>query len=147
MNLEQTALDVREQFPKGAQLDIVRQERRLERFGQIAFGGLGVALAVAIVGIIATVISRMILSGEQPWIGVMLVAFLIFAALTLSYVVFNEHLKDKKKTLRATASDPEVLPGSDANRLISEPAEPGFTSVTEDTTKLLDTEPRRRNLE
>ncbi len=62
-------------------------------------------------------------------------AFIIFAALTLSYVVMNEHLKEKRAKLGEL---PDQLPAAKTGKLLDESRfEPITTSVTEGTTELL----------
>jgi len=150
MNLEQTAATLEEQFParKGVELD--RAGRRLERFGQIAFGGFGIVVAIAILGIIYAIVTKMILAGTQPIAGVILVLFLIFAALTLAYVVFAEDLKEKRKEMMKAPAAGTVAADSnlerDTNNLLSDPINKPVPSVIEDTTDLLPVEKKTRKL-
>ena len=147
MNLEQISAALTDQYPKGSVIDLDRREQRLERFGQIAFGGFGIVIAIAIIGIIYAVITKMILAGDQPWAGVLLVAFLIFAALTLTYVVFNEDLKEKRKALRKQpALEPVAELVADTNKLLNQPPADQVASVIEDTTELLPVKNKTRRL-
>jgi len=146
MNLEQTTSALLEQFPARKSVEIDRAERRLERFGQIAFGGFGIVLGIAILGIIYTIVTKMILSGDQPLAGVLLVLFLIFAALTLTYVVFAEDLKEKRKAMMKNPTAAEQPADADTGKLLSEPAATPVASVIEDTTDLLPLENKTRKL-
>ncbi len=138
MNLEQVSAAMTDQYPGGSSLELDRKEQRLERFGRVAFGGFGVVVGVAIIGLIGTIVSRMILTGSQFWVGVVLVAFIIFAALSLAYVFFNEDLKQKRKELgkrRDLQHQPTL--DVDTNKLLNQPSARHAASVVEDTTELL----------
>lgn len=145
MNLEQAAQSLLEQFPGGESIDLARREEMLERFGKIAFGGFGIVLLIAVAGMIYTIVTKMVLGGEQPWAGVVLVAFILFAVLTLIYVVFNEDLKEKrKKALRP----PPVEPTRDSvvtGKLLDEGHFEPIPTVTENTTDLLPSRNRERS--
>src|SRR5687768_18148948 len=78
MNLEPVAQSLLEQFPGGGDPDLIRRERRLERFGQFAFGGFGLVLVAAVIGLIYTIFTKMVLDGQQPWAGILLIAFILF---------------------------------------------------------------------
>jgi hypothetical protein len=144
LNLESAAQSLLEQFPAGRVPGLDRRERMLERFGQFAFGGFGVVLLVAILGIIYTILTRMVLSGEQPWAGLLLIAFIIFAAMTLAYVVFAEDLKEKRK--KWASSLPAELEGRTVStgKLMEEREFQPIPTVTENTTDLLPTKDRSR---
>lgn len=138
MNLEQTALSVLEQFPTGEQPTIRKQEQMLDRFGQIVFGGFGVVVLAGIVGIIYAILTKMVFSGANFWTGILLIAFVIFAALSLAYVVLNESLKEKrsKHHPQTSVATPE-LEAPDTGRLLPEGHFEPAISVTENTTDLL----------
>lgn len=143
MNLESTSQSLLEQFPGSAQSSLSQRERRLERFGQFAFGGFGLVLLIAVIGIIYTIVTKMILAGTQPWAGALLVLFIVFAVLTLTYVVFKEDLKDRKKTIN-TAIDPNRVETRDTDKLLESPVFEPVPSVIEDTTELLAVEKKTR---
>ena len=146
MNLESTAASLLDQFPDSERYELTKREQRLERFGQFAFGGFGIVLLIAIAGLIYTILTKMVLAGQQPLAGILLIAFIVFAALTLAYVVFAEDLKDKRKRGRA-----EATPGPDelkapavTGRLIEEREFVPIGTVTENTTDLLPVRDRER---
>lgn len=67
MNLEQTAASMREQFPNAQPVDLQRQEKLLEKFRKVAFGGFGVVVVLVFLGLIYIILDRMIFSGIQPY--------------------------------------------------------------------------------
>ena len=142
MNLEPAALSLREQFPTGNRPDLDRRERRIEKFGQFAFGGFVIVVGLAVIGLIITILDRIVFSGDPPWVGLGLIAFLIFAVLTLVYVVFREDLKEKRKKAGYDhANRPAELPmPAVTERLLEEKEFEPMPTVTESTTNLL---PRR----
>ena len=147
MNLEQTVSSMLEQYPDGgSRSELQRQERSLERFGSIAFGGFGVVIGLSICGFIYLILTRMVFSGTSPVAGVLLSLFLIFAGLTLAYVFKNESLKDKRKKLEPAPGGGGALPSQTAKLLDENRFEP-IPSVVEDTTKLLKIKRTTRDLD
>ncbi len=145
MNLEQTALSVREQKGDEALLQIDAEQRKLERFGNVAFTGFGIVLIVGICALIGYVLQQMVFSGTRPLFGVLLAAFIIFAGMALTYVIWNESLKEKREKLKTPRElptpDPNLqLPPRDTNDLIPVP------SVVEGTTELLDIKRKSNDL-
>lgn len=78
MNLEQTALSFFEQFPTAQRANLQKQDRALEKFGQIAFGGFILVILAGIAAIIYVIMTKMLLSGENLWAGIFLIAFVVF---------------------------------------------------------------------
>lgn len=151
MNLEQTAIAMIEQFPTRPRQDVQRQERLLERFGNIAFGGFLIVVVLAIFGLLYTIITKLILNGSQPLAGILLVSFIVFAALTGAYVVLGELLREKKLKNRDVLEglpEPEFLGESlPPSRMYLQPK--SFetpTTVTEGTTELLGVRRKTREL-
>ncbi|HKP69825.1 MAG TPA: zinc ribbon domain-containing protein [Pyrinomonadaceae bacterium] len=135
MNLESTSDALREWRPSES-VSLLTQERRLERFGQFAFGGFGIVLVLAVAGLIYTIFTKMVLVGGQPVAGLLLIAFLVFAVLTLGYVVFNEDLKEKRKKAGRTLPNELENPAVTGRLLEDKEFEP-MPTVTENTTNLL----------
>jgi hypothetical protein len=108
MNLEGIAGSLLEQFPTAQRTNLQKQERMLERYGQIAFGGFGVVVFAAIGGMIYWIVTQMVLGKFGFWSGILLIAFILFAGLTLAYVGLNEALKEKRAKL-ATRPAPDAL--------------------------------------
>lgn len=145
MNLEQSAASLVEQFPHGERLDLQKQEKLLAKFGTVAFGGFMVVIAIAIVSMIYYILVRMVLSGQQPLPGILLIAFIIFAGLSLAYVIWNESLKEKRQKI-ATPAEQAIPPASapqlrDASSFVPAP------SVVEDTTALLHAKLKTKDLD
>ncbi len=145
MKLEEVSALLLEQFPAGTIAEIKKQEQRLERFGQIAFGGFGLVVLIAVIGIIYWILTKVVLSGEGFWSGLLLMAFVIFAVLTLAYVVMRESLKEKKEKLnpQLLAREVEALHPAPAGREIDFEAR---MSVIDETTDLLPVESKTRKL-
>lgn len=146
LNLEQTALSLLEQIPSAESAKLLKRERNLEKFGNIAFGGFGFVLLTGIIAIIYLITTKMILSGESVLGGIILIAFIIFAALALTYVVLNEDLKERKQKAKPVLKN-EISEKQETARLLEEkPFEP-IPSVTENTTELLYAEKNTRKFE
>ena len=137
MNLESAAASMLEQYPDGAHAKFKRQERNLERFGAVAFTGFAVVVVIFVLGLLYAILTKMILSDTQPYVGALLMAFIIFAALTLTYVIKRESLKEQREKLKNPRELPTPTPNLqlrelDTNDLIPAP------SVVEGTTELLE---------
>lgn len=146
MNLEQSVASLLEQFPHGERLDLQKEEKQLAKFGTVAFGGFMVVIAIAIVWMIYLILTKMVLSGTQPLPGVLLIAFIIFAGLSLSYVVWNESLKEKRQKIGITPAE-GALPPASARELHDASSFIPAASVVEDTTALLDAKLKTKDLD
>ena len=144
MNLEQISAALNEQLPE-RDVSIERSEARLEVFGNIAFVGFGIVIVAAVIGILYMIITKMILSGEAPVVGVLLANFVLFAMLMLAYVVFREDLNERKKKARAMQA-PALEPEIDTKKLLQDPIQEPTPSIVEDTTDLLPVERKTRTL-
>jgi hypothetical protein len=135
LNLEKTAESLLEQIPTAERANLLKRERNLEKFGNIAFAGLGLVLLAGVAGFLYTIISEMIFDGKQPWVGLLLAAFIIFAVLALAYVVLKEDIKERKQ--HANPHQRNEIEGEGTAKLLEEkPFEP-LQSVTEATTNKL----------
>ena len=137
MNLEPAAQSLLEHFPAGDRADFDRRERRVEKFGQIAFTGFMIVITLAVLGIIYAILDRMVFSGKQPIYGILLMAFIVFALLTLAYVVFKEDLKEKRMKAGRAPTPAELERPAVTARLIEEKEFEPIPAVTESTTELL----------
>lgn len=146
LNLEDTAKSLLTQIPSAESANLLKREQMLEKFGNFAFGGFGIVLFFAVSGIIYAIITGMILSGKNPLFGILLTAFIIFATLTLAYVVFNEDLKEKKKKLKLQTQKELAEPKTTGKLLEEKPFEP-VPSVVENSTELFPVENKTTKLE
>lgn len=146
LNLEDTAKSLLAQMPSAETANLLRREQMLEKFGTIAWSGFGIVLLIAIGGIIYAIVTEMILSGKNPYVGALMTAFIVFAALTLAYVVFNEDLKEKKQKLNLRAQKELAEPKTTGKLLEEKPFEP-VPSVVENSTELLPVENKTRKFE
>jgi hypothetical protein len=147
MNLEIVSETLLSQFPDAQSATLERQEKMLERFGTFVFGGFAIFIGLGAIGLIIGVILAMVVSGRDPVKGTLLALFLTFASLTLSYVVMNEFLKDKRKKLQAKPpAGLQIFGPSDTAKLLETSEFAPIPSIVEDTTELLAVEARTRKL-
>ena len=143
LNLEQTALSLLEQIPSAESAGLLKRQKNLEKFGNIAFGGFGIVLLMAVSAIIYLIFTKVILSGNSVFGGILLIAFIVFAILTLTYVAFNEDLKEKLQKKNPTLNNELTEQRNTAKLLTDKPFEP-ISSVTENSTELLHPESKTR---
>jgi len=138
LNLEQTAISLLAQFPN-ADASLQKHERILKKLGNIAFTGFGLAVLTGIASVIYIILSKMVLSGTQPFAGLLLIAFIFFSGLSLSYVFFAEILREKRQKLnpRPNPHTPNLV---SPKQLLDDAAFHPAICVTEDTTELLNAE-------
>ena len=146
LNLEKTAESLLLQLPSAESAKLLKRERNLEKFGNIAFGGLGLAIFTAIGAMIYFIFIKMILTGESVFAGILIIAFIIFAGMSLAYVAFNEDLKERKQKVKPTLQN-ELSESKTTGKLLEDkPFEP-VPSVTESTTDLLYAERKTKKIE
>lgn len=145
LNLERAAESLLEQMPSAESAKLLKRERNLERFGNIAFGGFGLVLLIAICSIIYLIFIKVILSGNSVFGGILLIAFIVFAGLTLAYVAFNEDLKERKQKLNPTLKNELSEKQNTAKLLEEKPFEP-ILSITENSTELFPIENKTKKL-
>lgn len=146
LNLEQTALSLLEQIPSAESAELLKRQKNLDKFGSIAFGGFGIVLLTAIAAIIYLIITKVILSGNSVFGGILLIAFIVFAVLTLAYVVFNEDLKERMQKMNP-ASNNKLSGKLDTGKLLEEKLFEPMPSVTENSTELLYTKNKTQKLQ
>lgn len=93
-------------------------------------------LGIGVLGIIYAIVTNMVLSGSQPLAGILLIAFMVFAALSLGYVFWREALNEKKERV-AAAPALQIKNDQPAEKSLRESIFEPVPSVTEDTTALL----------
>lgn len=138
--MEKSAESLLEQIPNAENAKIIKIERNLERFG-----GFGIILFTAIGGIIFYIFTRMVLTGENIFAGISLIAFMVFAALTLIYLGFNEHLKERKQKLNPNLNN-DLTEKQEINKLLENKSFIPVQSVTENSTELFPVENKTKKL-
>ena len=149
MNLEQIALTLADQFGSDRSVSTQSIDRFFNSLGKVAFGGFGAVILIGIGYLLVTILTRFILDGSQIAFGVFLMLFIVFAALSLVYVIYHESKKDGHSPKRAVTQDLPTIPGlsaPDTGKLLSEPVEVPIPSVIENTTDLLSVESKIRKL-
>jgi hypothetical protein len=145
LNLEDTAKSLLAQIPSAETAALMRREKMLEKFGNTVWSGFGTVTLIGIGALVYTIIASLVLSGKNPLLGILLAAFIVFAALTLIYVFFNEDLKEKRKKINPAAA-PEFSEVKTTGKFLEEkPFEP-VPSVIEDSTELLFVENKTKRL-
>lgn len=144
MNLEPAARSLLEQFPAGVRAELARKEARVEKLGQLAFCGLLCIIVIAVVGLLYAILDRFVFSGDNPFVGILLMMFIVFSLLSLAYVIYRESLKDRPRAAGPEETRPEFAPPPVTARLIEEREFAPVPSVTDDTTNLLPSRSRDR---
>ena len=142
LNLEKSIESLLEQLPTAEKANLLKQTKLLEKYGNFAFGGFATVFLLGISILVFTIFNKMVLSGENVIFGLLLLAFIIFAVLTLTYVFLNESLKEKKAKANPVFKH-ELEKKNTAKLLEDKPFEIVPTSVTEGTTDLLYAEKRK----
>ncbi len=143
LNLEKSAESLVEQMPSAQSANLLKNEKLIERFGSFALGGLGVVILFGITILIYTIIEKFLVSGTNVYFAVLLIAFIIFAFLSLIFVFFNETLKERKAKINPTIKN-ELDEKKDTAKLLEEKFFEPAASVTEDSTELLYIENKTR---
>jgi len=136
LNLEKTAESMLEQIPSAESANLLKQERWLENFGNVAFGGFGLVLLAAVSAIIYTIFTKFILNGSSVLAGILLIAYFVFGILTVMYILFNESLKEKKQKHKLQA-EIGITEKKDTAKLLEEKFFEPVPSITENSTELL----------
>lgn len=142
-------MTLREQFGSVQGVSSKATDRFFENLGKIAFGGLGALLTIGVGFLLYTALTKMVLDGSRIELGIFLMLFIVFASLSLVYVIFNESKKDDKA--KRAESSPELaatpeLSAPDTGRFLNESTQMPVPSVIEDTTDLLKVDAKTRRL-
>jgi len=149
MNLEQTAVTLQEQFGSAEGASSKAIDRFFENLGKFAFGGFGAVVAIGIGFLLYTIFVQMLLGGTRIAFGVFLMLFIVFASLSLVYVIYNESKKDNKTKRAGSSSEPAPTPelfAPDTGKFLNESTHMPIPSVIEDTTDLLKVDSKTRRL-
>ena len=144
MNLEQTAITLSDQFGPEGEISAGAVDRFFQNLGKFAFGGLGAVFVIGIGYLLWIILTRFVLEGTQVTFGVFLMLFVVFAALSLTYVIYNESRKGRRAVSRD--EHPEELAAPDTGKLLNQPSQTPIPSVIDDTTELLAIEAKTRKL-
>jgi hypothetical protein len=136
LNLEKSAESLLEQIPKAGSADLIKQTQAIEKFGSFALGGFGVVLLTAVGAFVYFIFSKMILTGANVLAGILIVAFLIFAVLSLVFVFLNESKKVKRAKTNPILNN-ELTGKRETGKLLEEKLFEPAASVTENSTELL----------
>jgi hypothetical protein len=148
LNLEQVTGMLVEQNRLDAK-DLATTEKYLNRFGMVAFGGLGVVVLFGAGYFFAQMFVKMVLNGSTSHVilGILGMLGIICALAALGFVIANELLKEKRKKSAFVLDDPELASGLDTGKLLAEPEMQPVASVTEHSTELLNDNVRTRRLD
>ncbi|CAN5629720.1 hypothetical protein BH24ACI2_BH24ACI2_03980 [soil metagenome] len=145
LNLEKSAESLLEQIPTAQSANLIKQTQLVEKFGNFALGGFGVVLLTAVGAIIYFIFEKMILTGANVLAGIALIAFLIFAILSLIFVILNESIKEKKAKTNP-ALNGELTGNKETGKLLEEKRFESVSSVTENSTEILPVENKTRKI-
>lgn len=110
------------------------KETALEVLGRVGLFGLGGVSLIGVGALIYTILMQFILSGSNIAGGIFIIAFIVFASLSLAYVIRRESLKEKHDKKRLAVS--ETFEESPTTQLAGENTEQP-ASITEGTTRQL----------
>jgi hypothetical protein len=142
LSLEKVSLALLEQIPSAENAELVRQHKDLEKLVRLGFVGLEIVAVFAFGAMIYSVVVKMILSETNIIGGIVIIAFTLFAVLSLAYVLYMKTLENNRKLLHLSKNI-EMPEDKISGKLLEEKSFEPVPSVTEDTTKLLKVEPKR----
>lgn len=149
LNLEKSAESLLEQLPTAENANLIKRTNLLEKFGSFGLIGMGTVFLLGISILAFTILNKMVLTGDNVLVGLFLLAFIIFAVLSLMYVIFNEFVKEKKSKINPvfnTELVKEFEKKDTAKLLEDKPFEP-ILSVVEETTERLLVKNKTRKIE
>lgn len=146
LNLERSAESLLEQLPTAHSASLLKQKKTIERFGNFALGGLGVVVLLGVTILIYTIIEKYLVGGMSIYTAVLLIGFILFASLSLIFVVFNESLKEKKAKINSKMTN-ELGEKTGAAKLLEDKYFESISSVTENSTDLLYSKNKTRKFE
>ncbi len=137
-----------EQISTAQDANLLKQKRNLDKFGMVALSGLGVSSLIGVGAIIYFILKKLIFSGTNTQInagGYVLLSFLVFAVLSLIYVIYSKVLEEKRKNSNLNNSKNLTEAEYSSPFLAQGNFEP-VPSVTENTTELLLVENKTRKI-
>ena len=129
--------------------ELAKAEKYLNRFGIVAFGGLGVAVMFGVGYLFSRIFVKMILEGSTSHmiLGILGMLGILCALAALAYVIANEMLKDKRRKIAGVKEGSELSGGVDTGKLLDPAVSQSVSSVTEHSTELLHEKVRTRKLD
>lgn len=146
LNLADISQSFLMQIPSAESAELMRRRKGIERLGEIGLTGLGVVGLFGVGAMIYSVLVKMILSGTNIIGGIIIITFIIFAVLSLVYVIYMKALEETEKSLRR-AKKVEPFEVKKTAELLEEKLFELAARVTENTTELLHAEPKTRKFE
>ena len=145
-NLDDTAKSLLLQIPSAETANLLRHEKAIDNFGKFALGGLGVVGLIAFTAGIWYLVTKFLVNGTNIYAALLLISFIVFALLSLIFVIFNETLKEKKAKIKLPEQNELAQPKTTGRLLEDKPFEPA-ASVVENSTELLLTKNKTRKFE
>lgn len=147
LNLEKTAESLLIQIPAAQSAKLTKQEKLLDMFGKIAFGGFGIVVLLSVALFLFALFQAMIIKGgsSERIIGILIFLGIIFVILLISYSVLLQVRKSKKRQMRDEESD-QLEAVKTAELLEEKPFIP-ISSVVEETTDSLYVEQKTKKFE
>lgn len=147
LNLEDTAKSLLLQIPSAESANLLKYERNVERFGNFALGGFGVVLAGGVGFGMWHLVTKFIISGTNIYAAILLCGFVLFALLSLIFVILNESIKEKKAKPKFAESEKELGNRNVTSKLLKDKPFIPVPSVVEDSTELLLAKNKTRKFE
>lgn len=136
LNLETVADSLREQIPERELANLKQAERRLDIYGSFVFKGFGTVVLIGVMALVYVILDTFVFSGRSPILGSFFILFIIFAVLSLSWVVMNQSLEEKRAKIRGGAPF-ELGAEVETPKSLPEPISEPIASVIEETTESL----------
>lgn len=100
LNLEDIGRSLALQVPAGGETHLERKKASIEKIGKVGLIGLGSVGLIGVAAMIYSIATKFILSGTNIAAGIIFIALLIFAVLSLVYVIGMKSLEDERKSHR-----------------------------------------------
>ena len=147
LNLEDTARSVTEQLP--AAMQDQRLAKRKQLVENLLFGIAGVGITAFVLLIIGTIISEIIIGKGNVVGGIVFIAFLLAMGVALLLVLYRQSLIEATAKRPLPVNDNELADGETplpeaSTRQLADPYFEPVPSVTEPTTDLLVTSPKKQ---
>lgn len=146
LNLEKSAESLLEQLPSAQSAILLKHEKFVEKFGNFALSGFGIAVLFGVIALVYKIIEKFLLNGTDIFAAVMLIGFVVFAFLSLVFVIINESLKEKRLKLNVERKNESPIKASAAQLLEDKPFK-AAASVVENSTELFYAENKTRKFE